>query len=130
LNGKPYCGTSSTCTVPILNVPRDTAALAVIYTADVANGYHFTARATDSFTGTSTDEAFYFGVKLPSYSIAAARVALSHDNWSATLFVDNLTNKLALMTANNTSFQFNIPQLIRYTVNQPRTVGMQLDYHF
>ena len=63
-------------------------------------------------------------------SIAAARATLSHNNWSGTLFVDNLTNKLALMTANNTSFQFNIPQLVRYTVNQPRTVGMQLDYHF
>jgi hypothetical protein len=37
---------------------------------------------------------------------------------------------LALMTANNTTFQFNIPQLIRYTVNQPRTVGVQLDHHF
>jgi hypothetical protein len=24
----------------------------------------------------------------------------------------------------------NIPQLVRYTVNQPRTVGMQLDYRF
>jgi iron complex outermembrane receptor protein len=130
LNGQPYCGTKPTCTVPILNVPRDTAAFAIIYTADVANDYKLTARVTDSYTGTSTDTAFYFGVKLPSYSIAAARATLSHDTWSTTLFVDNLTNKQALMTANNTTFQFNIPQLIRYTVNQPRTVGMQLDYHF
>jgi hypothetical protein len=29
-----------------------------------------------------------------------------------------------------TMFQCNIPQLVRYTVNQPRTVGMLLDYHF
>ena len=34
------------------------------------------------------------------------------------------------MTANNTSFQFNIPQLTRYTVNQPRTVGTQVNYKF
>lgn len=130
LNGQPYCGTKPTCTVPILNVPRDTGAFAIIYTADVANNYKLTARVTDSYTGPSTDTAFYFGVKLPSYNIAAARTTLSHDAWSATLFVDNLTNKLALMTANNTTFQFNIPQLIRYSVNQPRTVGMQLDYRF
>jgi outer membrane receptor protein involved in Fe transport len=44
--------------------------------------------------------------------------------------VDNLTNKVALTTANNTSFQFNIPQVVRYTTNQPRTVGMQLNYKF
>ena len=114
----------------ILNVPRDTGAFALIYSTQVADGYKLTMRATDSYTGSSTDTAYYFGVKLPSYSIVAARASLSHDAWSTTLFVDNLTDKLALMTANNTTFQFNVPQLIRYTVNQPRTVGVQLDYHF
>ena len=34
------------------------------------------------------------------------------------------------MTANNTQFQFNIPQLIRYTVNQPRTIGVDFQYRF
>ncbi len=34
------------------------------------------------------------------------------------------------LTANNTSFQFNIPQLVRYSTNQPRTVGVQLNYKF
>jgi len=129
-NGQPYCTNQATCTVPILNVPRETGAFAIIYSTQLAEGYKLSARLTDSYTGSSTDTAYYFGVKLPSYSIAAARATLSHDRWSSTLFVDNLTNKLALTTANNTTFQFNIPQLIRYTVNQPRTVGVQLDYHF
>jgi len=35
-----------------------------------------------------------------------------------------------LITANNTSFQFNIPQLVRYSTNQPRTVGVEVNYHF
>ena len=34
------------------------------------------------------------------------------------------------MTANNTSFQFNIPQIVRYATNLPRTVGAQLNYKF
>jgi len=46
------------------------------------------------------------------------------------LFIDNFTNKVALMTANNTSFQFNIPQSIRYSTNQPRTYGTQFEYRF
>ncbi len=33
-------------------------------------------------------------------------------------------------SANNTSFQFNIPALIRYSVNQPRTFGTQINYSF
>jgi len=50
--------------------------------------------------------------------------------WSVAAFVDNLTNKVALMTANNTSFQFNIPQVVRYSTNQPRTFGTQINYRF
>ena len=129
-NGKPFCADSSNCTVPILNVPKETGAFSIIYSTEVADGYKMTARLSDSYTGPSTDTAYYFGIKLPSYSIAAARATLAHDAWSTTLFVDNLANKQALMTSNNTTFQFNIPQLIRYTVNQPRTVGVQLDYRF
>jgi hypothetical protein len=41
--------------------------------------------------------------------------------WSLNSCVDNLTNKVAELTANNASFQFDIPGLILYTSNQPRT---------
>jgi hypothetical protein len=84
----------------------------------------------DYFTGPSHDVAYYFDYQLPSYNLANARLILAHGNWSAHLFVDNLTNKVALMTANNTSFQFNIPQLVRYSTNQPRTFGTQINYRF
>jgi hypothetical protein len=78
----------------------------------------------------SINVAYYFNYTLPSYNLASARASLARDNWSANLFVDNLTNKVALMTANNTSFQFNIPQVVRYTTNQPRTFRMQVYYRF
>ena len=81
-------------------------------------------------TGATPDVAYYFGYTLPSYNISNLRFGLAHGNWSASLYVNNLTNKVALMTANNTSFQFNIPQLVRYSTNQPRTFGTQLNYHF
>jgi hypothetical protein len=70
------------------------------------------------------------GVHLPSYAIAGARLTLAHGALSAALFVDNVTNNMALMTANNTQFQVNIPQLVRYTTNPLRTAGLQLDYRF
>ena len=130
VNGQPYCPASGQCTIPILNVPHSTAALAVVYARDVAADYRLTVRVSDTYTGYATDEAYYFGVHLPPYAIAAARLALAHGAWDASLFVDNLTNKTALLTANNTQFQLNIPQLTRYTVNQPRTTGLQLEYRF
>ncbi len=125
-----YCQTAAGCTAPILNVAKDTASISLVYSTNVASDYKLTARLSDSFTGTSTDVAYYYGYQLPSYNIANARLTLAHADWSAHLFVDNLTNKQALISSNNTSFQFNIPQLVRYSTNQPRTVGAQLNYRF
>jgi len=113
-----------------MNVAKDTASLSLTYATTVMSDYKLSARVADVFVGSSYDVAYYFGYKLPSYSLANARVGLAHGDWSADLFVDNLTNKVALMTANNTSFQFNIPQVVRYSTNQPRTVGMQINYKF
>jgi iron complex outermembrane recepter protein len=127
----PPCPTSGGgCTAPIMNVVKDTASLSLTYATTVMSDYKLNARIADSFVGPSYDVAYYFGYKLPSYDLANARVGLAHGDWSADLFVDNLTNKVALMTANNTSFQFNIPQVVRYTTNQPRTVGIQANYKF
>jgi outer membrane receptor protein involved in Fe transport len=74
--------------------------------------------------------AYFYGEQLPSYSIANFRLSLAHGPWSAHFYVNNLTNKVALMTANNTSFQFNTPQVVRYSTNQPLTVGMQFNFAF
>jgi len=124
------CPTAAGCTAPILNVPKETASASLAYTRELFNDYTMTARLSDSFVGETTDVAFYFGYKLPSYNIANFRLTLAHDNWQAQLYVDNLTDKVALISANNTSFQFNIPQLVRYSTNQPRTFGTQVSYHF
>jgi iron complex outermembrane recepter protein len=124
------CNTSSPCTAPIMNVAKDTASFSLSYATTVMSDYQLTARVADSFVGPSYDVAYYFAYKLPSYNVANARLGLARGAWSGDLFVDNLTNKVALTTANNTSFQFNIPQVVRYSTNQPRTVGLQLNYKF
>jgi len=124
------CATVAGCTAPIMNVVKDTASLSVTYSTTVMSDYQLSARVADVFVGTSHDVAYYFNYTLPSYNLADARVNLAHGAWSTSVFVDNLTNKVALMTANNTSFQFNIPQIVRYSTNQPRTVGVQVNYKF
>jgi iron complex outermembrane recepter protein len=124
------CATVAGCTAPIMNVVKDTASLSVTYSTTVMSDYQLSARIADQFVGTSHDVAYYYNYTLPSYNLANARVNLAHGDWSANVFVDNLTNKVALMTANNTSFQFNIPQVVRYSTNQPRTVGVQVNYKF
>ena len=129
-DGTPYCSTTVGCTAPILNVPKDTASFSLVYNTKLMDKYTLTGRISDVFTGPTFDESYFFGFELPSYNIAAARVSVSNDRWEANLFCNNLTNKIAEMTANNTSFQFNIPGLVRYTTNQPRTFGTQVNYKF
>lgn len=126
----PYCSNSSSCQTPILNVPRSGGNFALIYTTPLADDYKLIARLADTYVGPSYDEAYYFGLQLPSYNLASARLTLDHERWSAMFFVDNLANKIAIVSANNTSFQFNIPEVIRYSTVQPRTYGTQFNYKF
>lgn len=68
-------------------------------------------------------------VHLPSYGLANLRVGIKSDNWTASLFVNNLFNKEALL---DTQPQINIqtPAFTRYIVNQPITYGLDLSYRF
>jgi len=117
------------CTVPILNVPKDAGSLAVTYSTKVLNDYQLMVRLSDSYVGTTNDQPYSY-VTQPSYSIANVRAGLTGDRWSVQLFVNNLTNKTAWNTANNTQFQFNVPALVRISTNQPRTFGTEVNYRF
>jgi iron complex outermembrane receptor protein len=124
------CPATGSCTVPILNVAKENVSSSLAYSTVLVPGWRLTARVDDQFVGPSTDVAYYFGYQLPSYNIANFHVILDHGLWSANLFCENFTNEVALISANNTSFQFNIPQTVRYSTNQPRTYGTQLNYRF
>jgi outer membrane receptor protein involved in Fe transport len=123
------CETASHCSLPILNVPKETASAALTYKVDVRQDFRLVTRVAVNYVGASYDQAFVI-VPLPSYTLLSARLTLNHDAWSATLFGNNLTNAITRLTANNTEFQFTIPQLVRFSTGQPRTIGVQLDYHF
>jgi outer membrane receptor protein involved in Fe transport len=125
------CPSISNCSsIPILNVPKDAGSLALIYSTKVLGDYQLTARVSDVYVGPSFDQAYAFGIPLPSYSISNARLGLAASKWTATLFVDNMTNKTAWNTTNNTQFQFNVPQLVRVSTNQPRTFGTEVNFRF
>jgi outer membrane receptor protein involved in Fe transport len=129
--GIPDCPSVSNCSsIPILNVPKYAGSLALIYSTQVLGNHQLTARVSDVYVGPAYDQAYAFGIPLPPYNIADARLGLAGDRWNATLFVDNLTNKVAWNTTNNTQFQFNVPQLVRVSTNQPRTYGTEINYRF
>jgi outer membrane receptor protein involved in Fe transport len=124
------CPSVSNCVVPILNVPNYTASLSLAYSRPVFDKYQLTARITDNYVGPVVDESYYPIINLAPYNLVNLRVGVSADKWTATVFINNLTNKHAEITANNTSFQFNIPAYVRIATNQPLTGGIELSYRF
>ena len=66
-------------------------------------------------------------VHLPSYGLANLRVGIRSENWTATLFVNNLFNKETLL---DTQPQINLQSaaFTRYIVNQPITYGLDVSY--
>jgi len=68
-------------------------------------------------------------VHLPSYGLANLRVGIKSDDWTFSLFVNNLADKEALL---DTQPQINLQSaaFTRYIVNQPRTYGLDLSYKF
>lgn len=131
-NGSNPCSPTApgSCTAPILNIPKETGSAMLSYSTEIGTDYLLTGRLDESFVGQSTDVAYYYGLTLPSYATTNFRVILDREKWTGQFFIDNLTNKVALISANNTSFQFNVPNVVRYSTNQPRTAGVVFTYRF
>ncbi len=126
----PTCLSVSNCVVPILNVPNYTGSVSLIYSTTVMDKYELTGRITDNYIGPVTDEDYYPLVHLPPYNLINLRGSVAEGKWTFALFVNNLTNKHAAISSNNTSFQFNTPGYARYSTNQPLTGGIDLSYKF
>jgi outer membrane receptor protein involved in Fe transport len=97
----------------------------------------FTARLENSYTGARHSISFpnpyqFTGtyIQLPSYDLINLRAGIRfRDTWSATLFVNNATNKRAQLES---MFAENEPQpdFTRIVTNQPLTAGVDLSYRF
>ena len=112
----------------LLNVPEWTASGTLRYDRPLGSVYHIFARATASYVGptialTSERE------RLPDYTLVGLRCGLRTDRWSATLFIDNLTDKRAALN-NAGSLTLNVPGLDRVVTNRPRTFGVDLSTRF
>jgi outer membrane receptor protein involved in Fe transport len=88
----------------------------------------FNARITNSYISSIQDITFARNT-LPGYDLVNLRAGISTSAWSAALFVDNVTNKRALLSDTG-ALSANISILNRVTVNQPLTGGIDLSYRF
>jgi iron complex outermembrane receptor protein len=112
----------------LLDVPEWTANTSLSFTTPLADTLNLVARLNNSYVGSIQDITFTRNT-LPSYDIIALRVGVDDARWSAYLFADNLTNKMALLSDTG-ALSANIPILNRVATNQPRTIGVDLTYKF
>jgi iron complex outermembrane receptor protein len=112
----------------VQNVPNVTNTTSITYTRPVMTNYDLVFRATNVFTGNSTDPSWTPITKIPNRDIANIRLGLVGQNrLSAFLFIDNITDKRAYLSDPEEIFTF-VPSMNRVTTNQPRTIGLQLSY--
>jgi iron complex outermembrane recepter protein len=112
----------------LLDVPDVTTNTSVIYSTPVSAALNVTARGTYTYVGPMQDIT-YVRNNLPGYSLVNARAGVTSDRFSAYVFCDNLTDKMAILT-NNVAQTVNIPSLNRWVTNQPRTIGVDLQVRY
>jgi iron complex outermembrane receptor protein len=112
----------------LLDVPQVTATTSLSYKQPLADGRNLVARLTNSYVDSIQDITFTRNT-LPSYDLVGFRLVVDTIRWSAFLFVDNLTNKMALLSDTG-ALSANISILNRVATNQPRTIGADLNVKF
>ncbi|HWW80079.1 MAG TPA: TonB-dependent receptor [Steroidobacteraceae bacterium] len=114
----------------LLDVPEVTSNTSATYRYPLpfSQPMNLVVRVNNSYVD-SIQDITYARNTLPSYDLVNSRVGLEADNWSAMFFVDNLTNKVALLSDTG-ALSANVPIFNRVATNQPRTFGIDLNYKF
>jgi outer membrane receptor protein involved in Fe transport len=121
------------------DIPKFTAAGTLRWKHPLTNSVSLTGALEADYVGTRTDAPYgetitltnidQYLVHLPSYALLNVRVGAAGEAWSANLFVNNLTNKEALLDP-QPQIDLQMAAFARYLVNRPITVGLDLAYKF
>ena len=77
--------------------------------------------------GPLTQNTFTFNPLLPAYTLANLRVGLSRSTWQAAVFLNNVTNERALLALDR---ERGLQARVGYLVNQPRTLGVTVNFNY
>jgi len=112
----------------VQNVPEISASGSLAYRHGITDSLAFIGRIDNNYVGSRIDTTAQANY-LPAYDLTDVRAGVDGSNWSAVLFVNNVTNRLALLT-NSSAINFNVPTFNRTAVEQPLTFGIDLSYRF
>lgn len=112
----------------VQDVPSWTNSTSLALSAPIANGYQLVARASNVFVGSMTDVSYAIN-EVPSHNIVNLRLGVNWDRADIALFLNNVGNTRAIL-GNTNALSFNVATFNRVATNQPRTIGLDINYYF
>jgi hypothetical protein len=123
---------------PLVNIPKFTFSGALVYGLTLSNGMLASAQVNYNYVGSRSELTLFAGSPalaslgyqtLPSYDLTDARISLSKDRWTFSVFANNLFNEHAQLSFLNIN-SFNLYSYNRTVTNQPRTIGVDLSVRY
>jgi iron complex outermembrane recepter protein len=121
------------------DIPNVTASAVLRWKHPITEKVSLVGTVEGNYVGTRTNAPYgetitvtninTYLVHLPSYALMNLRFGAAADQWTAALFINNVTNKEALLDP-QPQINLQMAAFARYLVNQPRTIGVDLTYKF
>jgi iron complex outermembrane recepter protein len=133
----PITGYPDGYSVP--DIPDVTASVTLRWKHPLTGDLSVVGSLEGDYVGTRTDAPYgetitllninTYLLHLPSYELANVRLGLAGSQWSAMLYVNNITNERALLDP-QPQIDLQMNAFVRYLVNRPITAGLDLTYKF
>jgi iron complex outermembrane recepter protein len=121
------------------DIPDFTASATLRWKHPVTDQLSVVGTLEGDYVGTRTDAPYGESISLlnintyllhlPAYGFLNARLGLAGDQWTAALYVNNLTNKEAILDP-QPQIVLQMDAFVRYLVNRPVTAGLDFTYKF
>jgi len=95
--------------------------------ASGAGSVNLNSFAPHTIGGPLTQSTFTYSPKLPGYSLLNLRVGLTRERWEVAVFANNLTDTRAFLGLDR---ERGTRARVGYLTNQPRTLGMTLNFSY
>jgi iron complex outermembrane recepter protein len=95
--------------------------------AGTVNLLSFQQSGGKTIGGPLTQSTFTYSPKLPGYSLVNLRIGLARERWEVAAFANNLTDTRAFLALDR---ERGTRGRVGYLTNQPRTLGMTLNFSY
>jgi outer membrane receptor protein involved in Fe transport len=110
----------------VQDVPDVTSAASLAYRRGITDSLAFIGRIDTDYVGSRIDTTAQANY-LPAYDLTNLRAGVEASHWTAVLFVNNVANRLALLS-NSPAINVNVGTFNRTAIAQPLTFGIDLSY--